>query len=119
MFLKGLYKMMNCTSAKTANSNVSDSSKDAHIPCTASSEEDTSPASLIKELKEYIYAIEEKVVIAKNKDKEDIANILSAVATDMNKIVRFYEEGELTFNKCYEEVVSLYVFVEIYIHLED
>ncbi len=110
--------MMNCTSAKTANSDVSETSNDTHIACNLNTEVDTSPASLIKELQEYIYAIEEKVEIAKTKDKEDIANILSSVAADMNKIVRFYEEGELTFNKCYEEVVSLYVFVEIYIHLD-
>ena len=78
---------------------------------------DISPLGLVKELQEYIFAIEEKVVIAEKADKKDIANILSAVATDMKKIIRYYEEGDLSFNKCYEEVVSLYVFVEIYINL--
>lgn len=71
-------------------------------------------AALARELKEYIYAVEEKSKLAQSYGKSDLAPVLDAIAADMQRIIGYYEGGDLSFNKCYEEIVSLYVFVEIY-----
>lgn len=76
-------------------------------------------AALTKELKEYVLAVSEKSALANKAQKYDLVPILDTIATDMRRIISYYETNDLSFNKCYEEIVSLYVFVEIYFKFED
>lgn len=84
------------------------------IPEIEKKDGDLPVASLAKEMKEYIYAVQEKAKLAKNHQKHDLVPILENVAADMNRIIGYYESGGLSFHKSYEDIVSLYVFVEIY-----
>lgn len=80
--------------------------------------DEASPGFLSRELQEYANALKEKINLARKQGKQDLVPVLEAIARDMFRLIEHYEEGDISFHKCYEEIVSLYVFVEIYFKLD-
>lgn len=85
---------------------------------TSKNQEELSVSTLLEEIDEYILAVDEKRKLFKERDKTDMQNALSKIISSMKKAVNSFKLGTMTFNECYEEVVSLYVFSELYFELD-
>lgn len=71
----------------------------------------------VEELEEYAQAVKEKGEICRALDKVEIYSILNRIHSDMVKMIKCFKEEAVSFDECYEELVSLYVFVELYFDL--
>tara|TARA_B100001989_G_C24521611_1_gene456164 strand:+ start:1126 stop:1476 length:351 start_codon:yes stop_codon:yes gene_type:complete len=79
---------------------------------------ETPTALLLEELYEYIHAVEEKRKIFQKQGRKDMQNAIGTITRDMEKSVTFFKQENLSFSECYEEIISLYVFTELYLKLE-
>lgn len=72
----------------------------------------------LEELVEYAQAVQEKRDAFGAAGKTDLYQILDRISTDMLKMIKCFKEERVSFDECYEELVSLYVFVELYFDIQ-
>jgi len=68
-----------------------------------------------KELSEYLAALNEKIEVSRTFGNGDITRVLTDIRDDIKKWIGNFEADPSRFSDIHEEVVSLYVFTEIYL----
>ena len=72
----------------------------------------------LSELLSFSYALTEKIKISEEMKKDCFIQILNKIVRDIEKLIRYYENSSMSFSDAYEEILSLYIFSEIYLPLE-
>lgn len=72
----------------------------------------------LSELLSFSYALNEKIRLSEEMKKYCFIKILQNIVRDIEKTIRYYENNSMSFSDAYEEILSLYIFSEIYLPLD-
>ena len=81
--------------------------------------DDSKHSNRVEELKDFVLALENKIDLAKNHNKDCLVKAFEKIKADAEKWVIKFESSGVSFHEAYEEVTSLYVFAEMYLTVDE